>query len=114
MYLTVFLFLSWGLYFKSMGIVYLLYYALNIGYDYLRTGQKQRAESDEMVYELPITPNISPVEVTLPSPKADSETPYNNQNADNTQGEVEEHSMNITEYMESHKRNIGKAMNAFS
>jgi hypothetical protein len=117
MYLTIFLFLAWGTYFKSMGIIYILYYAAIFGYDLVKSSANNRqSETEDIVYEVPIVnheQDIQTIEVTFMGNNDISNEQYNNMISDEKQPEIEEFSMNVSEYIANHRNNIDKAIKAF-
>ena len=117
MYLTIFLFLTWGTYFKSIGIIYGLYYAVNFGYDLLKSSQNSKKGTEDLVYEVsfaPIEQGIQPIDVELNDSQAVFGSQDNSMNLADSEPEIEEYSMTVTEYLENHRQNIDKAMKAFS
>jgi hypothetical protein len=135
---------TWGQFFKWTGLIYAIYYTILISYEVWKSYKKgSNTEGGDRIYEIPqfdtIGSNnpldIKPIKVTLldmqtiadklvesdNSEKGDNLNMEQNHVSEELQEPkdfnheiVEEHSLNTTQFVQRHRENIGKALNAFS
>jgi hypothetical protein len=135
---------TWGQFFKWTGLIYAVYYTILISYEVWKSYKKgSNTEGGETIYEIPQFDNIGsnnpvyikPKKVTLLDMQtiadklveSDNSEKGNNLNVEQSQVReelqepekfnqeiVEEHSLNTTQFVQRHRENIGKALNAFS
>jgi hypothetical protein len=135
---------TWGQFFKCTGLIYAIYYTILISYEVWKSYKKgSNTEGGDRIYEIPkfdtsssnSPVDIKPRKVTLLDMQtiADKQTELENSdkgaNLNMKQGQVreefqepekfnqeivEEHSLNTTQFVQRHRENIGKALNAFS
>jgi hypothetical protein len=135
---------TWGQFFKWTGLIYAIYYTILISYEVWKSYKKgSNTEGGETIYEIPqfdtIGSNnpvdIKPIKVTLLDMQtiadklieSDNSEKGANLNVEQSQVReeiqkpekfnqeiVEEHSVNTTQFVQRHRENIGKALNAFS
>ena len=131
-------FWTWGQFFKWTGLIYAIYYSILISYEVWKASKKNNGtEGGERIYEIPHFDMAEkpPIKVTLLEMQtiADkwkesdvtekeaqinmAQTPvgvaFEDSKAFN-QAVVEEHSLNTAEFAQTHRQNVGKALNAFS
>jgi hypothetical protein len=135
---------TWGQFFKWTGLIYAVYYTILISYEVWKSYKKDaNTGGGETIYEIPHFDTIGsnnavdkkPIKVTLLDMQniADKliETDHLEKGANQNmvqnhdreelqepiefnQEIVEEHSLNTKEFIQNHRENIGKALNAFS
>jgi hypothetical protein len=135
---------TWGQFFKWTGLIYAIYYTILISYEVWKSYKKgSNIEGGETIYEIPkfdtIGSNnpvdIKPIKVTLLDMQTIADKLIESDNSEKgvnlnmeqnqvreelqepekfNQEIVEEHSLNTTQFVQRHRENIGKALNAFS
>jgi hypothetical protein len=135
---------TWGQFFKWTGLIYAIYYTILISYEVWKSYKKgSNTEGGETIYEIPHFETVDsnnaidkkPIKVTLLDMQiiadklleSDNSEKGANQNMAQSydreelqvsnefnQEIVEEHSVNTTQFVQRHRENIGKALNAFN
>jgi hypothetical protein len=135
---------TWGQFFKWTGLIYAIYYTILISYEAWKSYKKgSNTEGRDRIYEIPqfdtISSNnpvdIKPIKVTLLDMQTIADKLVESDNSEKganlnmvqdqvreefqepekfNQEIVEEHSLNTIQFVQRHRENIGKALNAFS
>jgi hypothetical protein len=135
---------TWGQFFKWTGLIYAIYYAILISYEVWKSYKKgSNTEGSGTIYEIPQfdtvgsnnSVDIKPIKVTLLDMQTIADKLIESGSSEKgvhlnmeqnhvreeiqepkkfNQEIVEEHSVNTTQFVQRHRENIGKALNAFS